>query len=83
MQMAKGMDTGDILLQKEVVLDEKETGGSLFDRLMETGADRGSSAQDRGWRAYSGGTEGRTGNLRRKDHKGYGKHRLCEVCRDH
>lgn len=38
MQMAKGMDTGDILLQKEVVLDEKETGGSLFDRLMETGA---------------------------------------------
>ena len=39
MQMAKGMDTGDILLQKEVVLDEKETGGSLFDRLMETGAD--------------------------------------------
>lgn len=39
MQMAKGMDTGDILLQKEVVLDEKETGGSLFDRLMETGAE--------------------------------------------
>ncbi len=38
-QMAKGMDTGDILLQKEVVLDEKETGGSLFDRLMETGAE--------------------------------------------
>ena len=39
MQMAKGMDTGDILLQKEVILDEKETGGSLFDRLMETGAE--------------------------------------------
>ena len=39
MQMAKGMDTGDLLLQKEVVLDEKETGGSLFDRLMETGAE--------------------------------------------
>lgn len=39
MQMARGMDTGDILLQKEVVLDEKETGGSLFDRLMETGAE--------------------------------------------
>lgn len=39
MQMAKGMDTGDILLQKEVVLDEKETGGSLFERLMETGAE--------------------------------------------
>ena len=39
MQMAKGMDTGDILLQKEVVLEEKETGGSLFDRLMETGAE--------------------------------------------
>ena len=39
MQMAKGMDTGDILLQKEVVLDEKETGGSLFDRLTETGAE--------------------------------------------
>ena len=39
MQMDKGLDTGDILLQKEVVLDEKETGGSLFDRLMETGAE--------------------------------------------
>lgn len=33
-QMAKGLDTGDILFQSELLLDKKETGGSLFDRLM-------------------------------------------------
>ena len=38
MQMDVGMDTGDILLTKEVKLDRKETGGSLFDKLSEVGA---------------------------------------------
>lgn len=38
MQMGEGLDTGDMLLKKEVVLSEDETGGSLFDRLCETGA---------------------------------------------
>ena len=38
MQMDEGMDTGDILLTEEVALDARETGGSLFDRLAETGA---------------------------------------------
>lgn len=37
-QMAKGLDTGDMLLKREVVIDAKETGASLFDKLMEVGA---------------------------------------------
>jgi len=39
MQMDEGIDTGDILLQREVVLTPEETGGSLFDRLAECGAE--------------------------------------------
>lgn len=38
-QMAKGVDTGDILAVKEVKLDSKETGDSLFDKLMKAGAE--------------------------------------------
>lgn len=38
MQMDEGLDTGDILLVEKVKLAEKETGGSLFDRLSEVGA---------------------------------------------
>lgn len=38
MQMDEGIDTGDMLLKKEVVIDKKETGGSLFDKLAEEGA---------------------------------------------
>lgn len=38
MQMAKGLDTGDMLLKAEVSIDPKETGESLHDKLMETGA---------------------------------------------
>ncbi len=37
MQMAAGMDTGDILETMTVRLDPKETGGSLFDRLSQLG----------------------------------------------
>ena len=37
-QMAKGLDTGDMLLKKEVIIDAKETGASLHDKLMEAGA---------------------------------------------
>lgn len=33
MQMAEGLDTGDILEMEKITLDEKETGGSLFDKL--------------------------------------------------
>ena len=32
-KMAKRIDSGDILAKKEIELDAKETGGSLFDRL--------------------------------------------------
>ncbi|MCM1049616.1 MAG: methionyl-tRNA formyltransferase [Clostridiales bacterium] len=38
MQMDKGMDTGDILLQSRVLIDEKETGDSLHDKLAAAGA---------------------------------------------
>lgn len=38
MQMNEGLDTGDILETIEVVIDKKETGGSLFDKLSEAGA---------------------------------------------
>lgn len=37
MQMQEGLDTGDILLQQEVALTGKETGGSLFDTLSGLG----------------------------------------------
>lgn len=39
MQMDAGLDTGDIIMQEEVVLDKKETGGSLTDKLAIIGAD--------------------------------------------
>lgn len=38
MQMDEGLDTGDMLLRTEVVLDEKETGESLHDKLARAGA---------------------------------------------
>lgn len=39
MQMEKGLDTGDILLQKEVQIDVRETGDSLHDKLAAAGAE--------------------------------------------
>ena len=38
MQMAKGIDTGDMFLKKVVPIDPKETGESLHDKLMAAGA---------------------------------------------
>ena len=38
MQMNEGLDTGDMLLKVEIPLEEKETGGSLHDKLAEAGA---------------------------------------------
>ena len=38
MQMDEGIDTGDILQVTEVVIDQKETGGSLFEKLAVEGA---------------------------------------------
>lgn len=37
MQMDEGLDTGDMLAKAIVPMDEKETGGSLFDKLSEAG----------------------------------------------
>lgn len=38
MQMDEGLDTGDMLLVKEVPVSPGETGGSLFDKLSEAGS---------------------------------------------
>ena len=38
MQMDEGLDTGDMLLKTEIVLNPKETGESLHDKLAEAGA---------------------------------------------
>ncbi len=38
MRMDEGLDTGDMIGRTEIVLDEKETGGSLHDKLAEAGA---------------------------------------------
>lgn len=37
-QMDEGIDTGDMLLKTEIVLDKKETGESLHDKLAKAGA---------------------------------------------
>lgn len=38
MQMNEGLDTGDMIMKSVVELDEKETGGTLFDKLSAAGA---------------------------------------------
>lgn len=37
MKMDEGIDTGDIILQKEILLQKDETAGTLFDKLAEEG----------------------------------------------
>lgn len=37
-KMNEGVDTGDIIMQQQVVIDPDETGGSLFDKLKSVGA---------------------------------------------
>ena len=39
MQMAEGLDTGDMLLTYETKVGEKETAGANFDRLAQSGAE--------------------------------------------
>ena len=39
MQMAEGLDTGEMLLTYETKVGEKETAGELFDRLAQSGAE--------------------------------------------
>lgn len=39
MQMAEGLDTGDMLLTYETKVGKKETAGELFDRLAQSGAE--------------------------------------------
>lgn len=46
MYMAKGLDTGDMILKAETPIDENETFGQLHDRLMEIGAETLSKTLD-------------------------------------
>lgn len=39
MQMDAGVDTGDILTQKKVIIEDKETAETLFDKLAQAGAE--------------------------------------------
>ncbi len=39
MRMDEGLDTGDMIMTREIELDADETGGSLFDRLAVVGAE--------------------------------------------
>lgn len=39
MYMAEGIDTGDIILQKELEISRDDTGGSLFDKMAVLGSD--------------------------------------------
>ncbi len=47
MQMNEGMDTGDILLQRAIPIEKKETTEGLFDKLMALGADMITEALDK------------------------------------
>lgn len=38
MYMDKGLDTGDMIVKKEIEIDDNETAGELHDRLMELGS---------------------------------------------
>ena len=38
MQMDEGLDTGDMLLRREIPIEPSETGGSLFDKLSDLGS---------------------------------------------
>lgn len=38
MLMNEGLDTGDMIMKKEIIVREDETGGSLFERLSRVGA---------------------------------------------
>ena len=56
MRMDEGLDTGDIIMKEEVVLDPKETGGSLFEKLGRAGAElcvRTLSAIENGTAVYT------------------------------
>ena len=39
MQMDRGLDTGDMMLNRTVPIGEKETGESLHDKLCQAGAE--------------------------------------------
>ena len=50
MQMDEGLDTGDIIVQREVLIAQEETGESLFEKLSVLGADLLVETLDGIWR---------------------------------
>ena len=68
--MDEGLDTGDMIMKQEVIVDEDETGGSLFDKLSGVGA---KLLREKRWEAIENGTavytpqDDATCNSHRKD----------------
>ena len=84
MQMDEGLDTGDMLLKETVPLEEKETGGSLFDKLSRVGADLCVKAERTGKRNDCPGKAGRIAHcLCFYADEGDGKDRLDKGCGVH
>ena len=46
-QMGEGLDTGDILAQSSIPIEEDDTGGSLFDKLAASGAELAAETIDK------------------------------------
>ena len=80
MMMDVGLDTGDMLEQKAIPLDEKETGGSLFDKLSALGGSMIlSTLKGTGKRNDHENSAGRVRYFLREDaHEGNGTYRLDE-----
>lgn len=49
MQMERGLDSGPVLWVRRLPIEERETGGSLHDKLMQLGAEALREALDRLW----------------------------------
>lgn len=73
MFMGEGVDTGDILLQEQVLLDEEETAGELFDAEGDRGAAfaEDNEAIGRG-NSHTNSTEGRRCHLGAHALQGFG-----------
>lgn len=78
MRMAKGVDTGDMFCKAVVPLEEKETGGSLHDKLMEAGAKLVEALPKIERGELAGGPEGGRSYPCRKAFQNHGTDRLAE-----
>ena len=83
MRMDEGLDTGDMIMKQEVIVDEDETGGSLFDKLSGVGAKlcvKTMEAIENGTAVYTPQDDAAC-NSHRKDPERDGKYRLVKRCR--